>query len=159
MFLCIALLFRPASGQQEDKKNPQHSKKAKKSESPPKPERSILSFFKSWYPHSLFSQCHVVTSVHRKVCVSKHLWFWFSTGIACWSECQTRDRKVASLNPGRSGGRTFFFRVNFYVLTLIRCPFHPMLLQWHVKDPGHSAKSGCGRLHLKSHTTLTQCIP
>ena len=26
------------------------------------------------------------------------------------------------------------------MLTLIRCPFHPVLQQWHVKDPGHSAK-------------------
>ena len=33
--------------------------------------------------------------------------------IACWKERQTRDRKVASLNPGRSGWRIFFSRVNF----------------------------------------------
>ena len=26
----------------------------------------------------------------------------------------------------------------------------PVLLQWHVKDPGHSAKSAGGRLHLKT---------
>ena len=42
------------------------------------------------------------------------------------------------------------------MLILIRCPFHPMLLQWHVKDPGHSAKSPVGRLHLNMHTPLTQ---
>ena len=30
-----------------------------------------------------------------------------------------------------------------------------MLLQWHVKDPGHSAKSAGGRLHLNTHTPLT----
>ena len=40
------------------------------------------------------------------------------------------------------------------MLTLIRCPFH--LLQWHIKDPGHSAKSAGGRLHLNTHTPLTQ---
>ena len=28
-------------------------------------------------------------------------------------ERQTRDRKVGSSNPGRSGGRTFFSRANF----------------------------------------------
>ena len=33
---------------------------------------------------------------------------------------------------------------------------HPMLLQWHVKDPSHSAKSAGGRLHLNTHTALTQ---
>ena len=31
-----------------------------------------------------------------------------------------------------------------------------MLAQWHVKDPGHSAKSAGGRLHLNMHTPLTQ---
>ena len=30
-----------------------------------------------------------------------------------------------------------------------------MLLQWHVKDPGHSAKSAGVRLHLNTHTPLT----
>ena len=31
-----------------------------------------------------------------------------------------------------------------------------MLPQWHVKDPSHSAKSAGGRLHLNTHTPLTQ---
>ena len=31
-----------------------------------------------------------------------------------------------------------------------------MLSQWHVKDPGHSAKSADGRLHLNTHTPMTQ---
>ena len=38
-------------------------------------------------------------------------------------EQRTCDRKVSSSNPGRSSGRIFFSRV--YVLTLIRCLFHP----------------------------------
>ena len=33
---------------------------------------------------------------------------------------------------------------------------NPVLLQWHVKDPGHSAKSTGGWLHLIMHTPLTQ---
>ena len=33
---------------------------------------------------------------------------------------------------------------------------NPVLPQWHVKDPGHSAKSVDGRLHLNTHTPLTQ---
>ena len=33
--------------------------------------------------------------------------------IACWLECQTRDKKIAGLIPDRSGGRIFFSRVNF----------------------------------------------
>ena len=32
----------------------------------------------------------------------------------------------------------------------------PVLPQWHVKDPSHSAKSTGGRLHLNTHTPLTQ---
>ena len=31
-----------------------------------------------------------------------------------------------------------------------------VLQHWHVEDPGHSAKSAGGRLHLNAHTTLTQ---
>ena len=31
----------------------------------------------------------------------------------------------------------------------------PVLPHWHVKDPGHSAKSAGGRLHLNMHTPLT----
>ena len=37
-------------------------------------------------------------------------------GIACWLKRRTRDRKVASSNPGRSGRRIFFSRVNFVCL-------------------------------------------
>ena len=40
-------------------------------------------------------------------------------------ECRTHDSKVASLNPGRSGGRIFFYRVNFVCWLLFGCPFHP----------------------------------
>ena len=35
----------------------------------------------------------------------------------------------------------------------------PVLPQWHVKDPGYSAKSASGRLHLNTHTPLTQRSP
>ena len=66
-------------------------------------------------------------------------------GIAWWSERCTCDRKAAMSNPGRSGGRIFFSRVNFVCVP-----------QWHVKDPGHSAKSADGRLHLNTHKPLTQ---
>ena len=45
--------------------------------------------------------------------------------IACGLERRTRDRKDASSNPGRNGGRIFFLQSPLCVLTLIRCPFHP----------------------------------
>ena len=40
------------------------------------------------------------------------------------------------------------------MLTLIRSPFRfiPVLPQWHVKDPGHSAKSAAGRFYLNTYT-------
>ena len=68
-------------------------------------------------------------------------------------ERRTRDRKVASSNLGRSGGSGGGdFLLQLSVLTLIRCPFHPQ----RVKDLGHSAKNSGGRLHLNTHTSLTQ---
>ena len=79
-----------------------------------------------------------------------------STRIACWLERRTRDRKVASSNPGRSGGRIFFSRVNFVCWLLFDVRSTPVLPQWHVKGPGHCAKSEDGRLYLNTHTPVTQ---
>ena len=76
-------------------------------------------------------------------------------GIACWSERRTRDRKVASSNPGRSGGRILCSSES----TLCADPYSvslPVLPQWHENDPGLLAKSVGGRLHLNTHTPLTQ---
>ena len=80
----------------------------------------------------------------------------YSDGIACWVERRTRDRKVANLNPGRSSGRISFSRVTFVCAILLGVRSTPVLPQWHVKDPVHSAKSAGGRLHLNTHTPLTQ---
>ena len=77
-------------------------------------------------------------------------------GMACWLERRTRDRKVASSNSGRSGGRIFFSRVNFVCRLLVDVRSTPVLPQWHVKDPDHSAKSAGCRLRLHTHTPLTQ---
>ena len=54
-----------------------------------------------------------------------------------------------------SGKRIFFSRVNFVCWLLFGVHFTPMLPQSHIKDPGHSAKSAYGRLHLNTHTPLT----
>ena len=67
-----------------------------------------------------------------------------------------RDRKVPSLNPGRSGRRIFFSRVNFVCWLLFGVRSTLVLPQWHVKDPGHSAKSAGDRLHLNTRTPLNQ---
>ena len=76
--------------------------------------------------------------------------------MACWLECRTRDWKVVSLNPGWSRGRIVFSRVNFVCWLLFGVHSNPALPQWHMKDPGHSAKSADGRLQLSTYTSLTQ---
>ena len=67
-------------------------------------------------------------------------------------ECRTRDRKVASSNPHRSGGRIFFSRVNSLRWLLFDVRPIPVFTQWHVKNPGQSAKSAGGGLHVNTHT-------
>ena len=71
-------------------------------------------------------------------------------------ERRSRHRKASSPTPGRSGERIFFSRVNFLGRPLLGVHSTPILPQWHVKDPVHSAKSAGGRLHLNTHTSLTQ---
>ena len=68
----------------------------------------------------------------------------------------TRDRKVTSSNPGRSGGRIFFSKVDFVCCLLFGVRGTPMLPQWHIKDPGLYAKRGRSRLYLNTHAPLTQ---
>ena len=56
-------------------------------------------------------------------------------------------------------GRIFFLRINsffFWCSLLFGLRSIPVLPQWHVKNLGHSAKSTGGRLHLNTHTPLTQ---
>ena len=55
--------------------------------------------------------------------------------IACWLGHWTHDRQVASSNPSRNGGIIFFSRVNFFVLALIWCPFHPRVTTVAHKRP------------------------
>ena len=50
----------------------------------------------------------------------------------------------------------FFSRDNFLCGLLFGVHSIPVTLQWHVKDPGHSAKSADGRLHLNMRTPMIQ---
>ena len=51
-------------------------------------------------------------------------------------ERRTRDRKVASSNPGRSVGRIFFSGVNFvWRADSVLCPFHPRVTAVARKRP------------------------
>ena len=49
----------------------------------------------------------------------------WGVGIAQWLEHWTHDQKILSLSLGRSGGRTFFSRVNLLCWLLFWYPFHP----------------------------------
>ena len=66
-------------------------------------------------------------------------------GIVQWLERRTRDWKVAGSSPGKSGGRSFFSRVNFLCWLLFRYPFHPR------KSPGRYSESTGGWLQLNTH--------
>ena len=76
--------------------------------------------------------------------------------VSLLGERRTCDRRVAISNPGRSGGRIFFCRVSFMCWLVFGARSTPVLLQWHVKDPVHSAKNAACRLHPNTHTPLTQ---
>ena len=75
---------------------------------------------------------------------------------ACLIECWTCNRKVASSSPSRSSGRIFFFPELTFSADSHSVSVPPLLLQCHVKDSGHCAKSADGRLHLNTHTPLTE---
>ena len=63
-----------------------------------------------------------------------------------------------TLNPSWKGRRIFFSRVNFVCWLLFRVCSITVLLQWHVKDPGHSAKSTGGWIQLKKQTPWSRQI-
>ena len=54
---------------------------------------------------------------------------WWRGGDSSVLERRTLDRKVAGLNPGRSGGRIFFCRVNFLCWLLFRYQFLPRVTE------------------------------
>ena len=49
----------------------------------------------------------------------------YSYGIAYWLERRTRDRKGCEFESPHERQENFLLQSHLYVLTLIRCPFHP----------------------------------
>ena len=68
-------------------------------------------------------------------------------------EHQICDRKAASLNFGKSGGRMFFSRV---VCRLLFSAFHPRVIAVERKRPRSFCQRCRWRLHLNTHTPLIQ---
>ena len=117
-------------------------------------EHCIVVFRIVWA--ALFCSPRTLTNVRQPLLPTMDKQCADIAGIARWLECWTCDQKIASSNPGRSSRRIYFSRVNFVCWLLFCIHFTPVLPQWHVKDSGHSAKSAGGRLHLNTHTPLTQ---
>ena len=68
--------------------------------------------------------------------------------VGVWNADLRQDRR-----------ENFLLQSQLCVLTscLVSVPPPPSVLpQWHVKDPGHCAKSAGGKLQLNTHTPLTQ---
>ena len=65
-----------------------------------------------------------------------------------WKGCEFKSQQEWS--------KIFLLQSELSVPTFIRCPFTPVLPQWHLKKNSHSVKSSGGRLHLNMLTPLTQ---
>ena len=114
---------------------------------------------------SVIYVCRINLFTHRDVMEEFLFLSWFTSCVQlvcslivmCWGSAPPRVReKLASSNLGRSWGRILISRVNFVCWLLFGVRSTLVLTQWHVKDPGHCAKSAGGRLHLNKHTPLTQ---
>ena len=89
-----------------------------------------LNCISLYYVHDWLGQVHtcMILSLNE-------LHMQREAGIAQWLERLTRDRKVPSSSPGRSGGRIFFSRANFLCWPLVRYPFHPRVTAVARKRP------------------------
>ena len=73
---------------------------------------SIVYEIANWLPMAIHLQTNHSTSGSSALGTTLPLRPW-GAGTASWLERRTRDRKVASSNPGRSSRKIFFFRVHF----------------------------------------------
>ena len=129
-------------------------------------ENKLQSISMLFIPQVMHVDCVVVCitkSCNPEPCFYDLLSFFCTHSIfsqGSWNSLlvkrRTRDRKVASSNPGRSGPRIFFSRVNFVCWLLFGARSTPLLPQWHAKDPGHFAKSAGDTTHLNTDASLTQ---
>ena len=71
-----------------------------------------------------------------------------------WSKsCEFESRQE---RRGEFSSQELTLFADAYSVSVHPHPPHPLLPQWHVKDPGHSAKSANDRLHVYMHKPLTQ---
>ena len=75
-------------------------------------------------------------------------------GIAQWLERRTRDSKVTGSNPAGATGEFSSPGSTFCADSYFDIPSTPVLPQWHVKDPGHSARQCRWQVTVKHACTL-----
>ena len=78
-------------------------------------------------------------------------------GIIQWSgRVMDLWLKCLRFNTWQEWQEILFSRVTFLCWPLFSVHSTPLIPQWHIKDPSHSAKSAGGRLQIITHTFLTQ---
>ena len=75
---------------------------------------------------------------------------------ACWLEHRTCDKRLHVWIPAGAAQESYSPESTLCADSLFGVLSTPVLPQWHVKVPSHSAKSADGRLHLNRHTPMTQ---
>ena len=89
-------------------------------------------------------------------CVTPMRFHLLYVGMACWQSARLVIKRLRVRIPAEAKGKLPSPESTLCADSYSVSVPPPVLPQWHVKDPGHSAKSGGGRLHFNSHTPSTQ---
>ena len=97
--------------------------------------------------------CHLLSSKLQQFSVEHHI----QPGGGGWWSRDSLFRVLDSLSKDCKFKSRQELGENFLLQSPLCADSYlvAMLLQWHVKYPGHSAKSSGGRLHLNRHSPLT----
>ena len=101
------------------------------------------------------------TLVHPVIWISAVLWMnGFIEMLWSWDSLLVRAPdswlKDCEFKSRQEWRENFLLQSQLCVLTLIRCPFHPLVTAVAHKRPQSFCQKCCGRLHLNVHTPLTQ---
>ena len=101
------------------------------------------------------------TKLSKKVMASVRLWLEVaselqSNRMACRKRVGLVIERLRVQVPAGAAGEFNSPELNFCADSYSVSVPPRVSRQWHVKDPAHSAKSACGRLHLNTHTPMTQ---
>ena len=91
--------------------------------------------------------------VQSSTFISNLVW---GAGIACRESAGLVVERLRVRIPAGAAGECSSPALTLCADSLFGARSTPALPQWHVKDPDHSAKSAGSRLHLNTHTPLSQ---